>query len=369
MYLLGLLVFPLIVGLVAVVLGEGKLTLKELLVQEAILVLVIGAFYGGSVLITHYSVAQDTEIWNGKVASKEETTTGCCHSYPCNPYPCNCNSKGSCSTCWHTCYRHSRDIKWIADSTNNERVYSDGCNAPGTPVPERWQQIVVGEPTSVEHDYNNYIKANPQSILRRTGATQKFGDLIPEYPKVFDYYRADEFLFMHVAVLADVKYKANMALRIVNATLGAKKQLNIIIVVAKTSDLQYAEALRESWLGGKKNDIVVIIGAQNFPDLSFVSVISWSKSEEMKLAIRDHIMELKQFDVEKVLNIVKTEADKKFVRREMKDYEYLMASVEPPVWALILIFVLGLAASIFMTWYFLNNDPFGAEDSWRKRRR
>ena len=361
MYLLGLLILPLVIGVVALLLGKGLLTLKELLVQEGCLILAIGAFYGSALLITRHGAASDTEIRNGSVASKQEITTGCCHSYPCNPYPCNCNSKGSCSICYQTCYKHSHDIKWIADSTNNERVYVDGCNAPGTPIPKRWQQIVIGEPTAVEYGYTNYIKANPNSILRRTGAAQKFGNLIPKYPEVFDYYRSDEFLFIQVPVSASTKQDANMHLRKLNAALGAKKQLNLVIVVVKTSDLQYVEALRESWLGGKKNDVVVVIGAQDFPVLSFVSVMSWSKSEEMKLAIRDRVMELKTFDSDKILSIIADEVGRKFVRREMKEYEYLMASVEPPTWALILILIAGLAASIFSTWFFLTHDPFGSD--------
>lgn len=358
MYLLALLAIPLVVGVIAMIAGKGELTWKEFLVQEGVILLLIGGGYGLSVGITRWRAAGDVEIWNGRVASKSQMSGSCCHSYPCNPHPCMCDTKGMCSTCWDTCHEHSSDVVWSAVSTNNETIYHNPCNPPGTRTPARWTAITKGEPTSFEHEYVNYIKANPGSILRRTGAANKFSGLIPSYPRVFDHYRVNAFLFMQVKVPGDAKKTLNRKLRDVNADLGARKQLNIIVVVAKTDDLQYVEALRESWLGGKKNDLVVVIGARHFPEFSFVGTVTWSRSEEMRLAIRDRIMEMEIFNGQKILDIIRVEAGKKFVRQPMKEYEYLLANVEPPWWLLSLVFLVGLAVSIVLTVYFVKNDPF-----------
>jgi len=358
MILLGLLAIPLIIGVVAMIFGKGELTWKEFLVQEGVILLLVGGGYGASVAITRWSASDDTEIWNGRVADKKKGTEHCCHSYQCNPHPCMCDSKGRCSTCWDTCYRHAWDVVWSARSTNGETIYRNGCNPPGTSTPARWTTIVKGEPTAFGHSYTNYIKANPESIMRRTGAAKKFAGLLPGYPQVYDHYRVRQFLFMKVKVDKSLKQWLDEKLMDINGDIGARKQLNIIVVVAATDDPQYVEALREHWLGGKKNDLVVVIGAKHFPELSFVGTVTWSRSEEMKLAIRDRIMETEKFDHEKILSIIQDEASNKFVRQEMKEYEYLMSNVEPPWWLLLILFVLGLAASIVMTVYFIRNDPF-----------
>jgi len=359
MILLGLLAIPILIGLGAMILGKGKFTWKEFLVQEVVLLVVIGGGYGASVLAARWGAASDVEIWNGKVARKDKGTHGCCHDYPCNPHPCNCDTNGDCDTCWDTCYEHSHDVYWDAKSTNGETVYSNRCNAPGTSTPRRWAQIQIGEPTAVEHSYQNYIKANPDTVLRRQGAAEKFRGLLPAYPRVYDHYRIRQFLFVKIKVDPSALKFMNEVLMEMNGDLGARKQLNIIFVVARTDDPSYAEALREHWIGGKKNDLVVVMGAKEYPKLDFVEVVTWSRSEEMKLAIRDRIMETEEFGHEKVFSIVREEAGKKFVRQEMAEYEYLMSSVEPPTWAIVLNFVVGLIASVGLAIYFWLKDPFG----------
>ncbi len=368
MYLLGLLAVPLIVGVVAAAIGKGELTLKELAVQELGIVLLIGLAYGGSVLVVRMGAMADTEIWNGQIERKDKAKMSCCHSYPCNPYPCNCNKKGVCSTCYRTCYRHSRDLKWTAKTSNNETAYSVTCKPPGTSDPGRWLQIVVGEPTSIEHHYTNYIKADPDTVFRRTGVGNKFPGLVPPYPRVYDHYRLKPFIDMKAGVPGDVAATFNKKLTELSGRIGHRKQSNIIVIAVKTADIDYKEAIEQAWLGGKKNDVIVIIGMEAYPDLAFVSVVTWSRSEEMKLAIRDKIMDLKKFDGDKILSTISEEVRSKFKRREMKEYEYLVQAIEPPWWLMLIIFVIGIAASVVASVYFIKNDPFGGGHSNRFHR-
>jgi hypothetical protein len=369
MVLVGLLFIPLVIGIIAMAVGKGQLTWKELLVQEGALIALIVAFYFIAVGVTRCSASSDTEIWNGVIAKKFEDTEHCCHSYPCNcRQVCSGTGKNrSCSTVCDTCYMHSHDIYWQANSSNGETVFHDGCNAPGTSPPQRWLQIKVGEPTAVEHRFTNYIKAAPDTILRRQGAAAQFADLLPAYPRVYDHYRVRRFLFVGVPAPPNLTALDDRLDRI-NAELGRAKQVNMTVVVVKTGDQQYLEALTEHWLGGKKNDVVLVIGAPKFPELAWAGVMSWSQSEEMKLAIRDQVMDLKQFDGEQILKILDQQVNSKFVRKPMKDFEYLMAQVDPPWWSLLLIFVLGTIVSVILTVYFLKNDPFGPGGSRRRTR-
>ncbi|HTK05340.1 MAG TPA: hypothetical protein VL500_07165 [Candidatus Eisenbacteria bacterium] len=362
MVLFGLLVVPILIGLAGLLLGKGLITWKELIAQEFVVVLFIVVGY----LIALHAQTSDTEIWNGVIASKTAGRERCCHTYSCDCHQV-CSGSGKdrhchqeCDTCYHHGGRKTGwdgDLTWDASSSNGEHVYHDGCNSPGSSPPARWNAIVVGEPTAVEHSYTNYIKGNPDTILRRSGARERFASRIPAYPEVYDYYRADRFLAVGVGV-PELR-RMNARLSEINATLGAPKQVNVTVIVVNEGDQAYLEGLREAWLGGKKNDLVVVIGAPDFPRIAWAGVMSWTRNEEVKLAIRDRIAGMETFDGDAVLGIVAEEVRAKFVRRPMADFEYLRSTIEPPSWACWLLFILGCLASLGLTWYFWVADPFG----------
>ena len=357
MVLLLLLLVPVLIGLAGLLAGKGsKITVKEFAVMEGVVIAVVAGGY--LIALNHRS--SDTEIWNGTIARKWQGTEFCCHSYPCNCHEV-CFGSGkdeSCSEHCDTCYEHSHDIGWNAITTNGENVYHDGCNRPGSSAPARWNKIIVGEPTAVEHPYINYIKGNPDSILRRQGYAEKFKGKIPGYPQVYDYYRDDTFLPIGVPVL-DRKGVSD-DLSALNGVFGAAKQVNIILVAVNVDDPFYAEALRESWLGGKKNDVVVVVGMPRFPEIGWASVISWSKSEDMKIAIRDKLLALKSWDGRAVVDILRQEVGNRFVRRRWKDFDYLKSTIEPTVSMQWTLGILGLLLSLGLSIYFWIYDPFNS---------
>jgi hypothetical protein len=129
-------------------------------------------------------------------------------------------------------------------------------------------------------------------------------------------------------------------------------------VVVKEGDQAYYEAMAEAWLGGKKNDVILLIGAPEFPRIAWAAVLSWTKAEEMKIAIREGVMALPEFDGSAVLALLKREVSTSFVRRPMSDFEYLRASVEPSPSAQAFLFVLGVALSIGLKIAFWKHDVF-----------
>jgi hypothetical protein len=151
------------------------------------------------------------------------------------------------------------------------------------------------------------------------------------------------------------------SLSILNGSFGAAKQVNIILVATDVEDLFYAEALRESWLGGKKNDVVVVVGMPHFPEIGWASVISWSKSEDMKINIRDKLLDLKTWDSNSVVNILRQEIGNRFVRRRWKDFDYLESTIEPTIAMQWTLGILGLILSLGLSIYFWIYDPFDSE--------
>lgn len=354
-----LLLVPLSIGVVGLFLGKSKIVWQEFLIQEGAVIFVVGIGYA----IAYFGKTADKEVWNGTIEHKWKDTQGCCHSYPCNCRSVSCGKDCSTTIC-DTCYEHSHDVNWNATTSNDETAYSNGCNSPSTREPSRYTAIKVGEPTAIHHTYTNYIKGNPDTIIKRTGSAERFKGSLPAYPVVYDWYRIRRIVPVGVAIpqLDDLNNK----LGTINAMLGAKKKINIIVVVVNQPDQMYLEALREHWLGGKKNDLIVVIGTPNFPEIAWAGVLSWSKAEEMKVNIRNRLLDLKTFDGEAVLRAIYEESQAGFVHRHNSDFEYLQSTMTPPTWALWLLFILGCGLAGGLEVYFWMNDPF--ETRYKTRR-
>lgn len=361
MVLFLLLVVPVLLGVIGLLFGKGRITLKEFLVHEAVVLAIIIAGY----FIALHGRTADTEIWNGTIAKKWQGTGSCCHSYPCN---CRsvCSGSGksqSCSTHCDTCYLHSRDTTWNAVTSNGETAYSDGCNSPGSPPPARYLAITVGEPTAIEHGYVNYIKGNPDSIMKRQGAAAKYAGRLPDYPRVYDLYRANRFIGVGTAFRDPAGL--NRRLSELNARQGGAKQANITVVVVREPDQSYLEGLREAWIGGKKNDVIVVIGlssdanAADGAAIAWAGVLSWTKAEDLKIVIRDDLMALGRFDGDAVLGIIDRNVSEKFVRRPMSDFEYLKSTIEPSRTVQWVLFILGCLIAVGLQLWFWHEDPFG----------
>lgn len=353
MELLLLLFAPIIIALVGLILGKGRISLKEFLIQEAVIVLIIVSGY----FMARYVNTRDVELWNGKIVNKAQEKVSCSHSYSCNCRPVSCGKNCTTTHC-DTCYEHSWDYDWNLYTSNQETITIDRIDRRGTKEPPRFTKARIGDPTALDHSYTNYIKANQWTILRKQGLKEKFSKYLPSYPTdIYDYHYVSRFLTPGIN-MKDTKIWNDQLMQL-NAELGKKKKVNIVLIAVPTVDSSYIHALEEAWLGGKKNDLVVIIGVPEYPKISWVRVMSWSRAEELKIEIRDKIQEIG--DMNQRDAIVLTIGDlvnEKFVKRPMSDFEYLNASARPPFWAMIILFILGIASSIGLSIFFYHNHPW-----------
>lgn len=341
MVLLLLLLVPIAVGIGGFFLGKKRITPREAVGQIAIVgVLIVGGYY-----LTRWAGIQDTELWNGRIASKPSGSEHCCHSYECN---CRtvCSGAGKdrkCDRKCDTCYRHSSDYWFKAITDNNETVYDDDCE---TSTPSFWTKIQIGDPTVVEHRFTNYVLADPGAIIPEAKRTE-FEAKLPAYPKIFAGWKARRLIFAGLThERADV---LDWKLSEINADLGKKKQVNMIVVVVREADPQYFDALRAAWLGGKKNDVVLVIGVPEYPAIAWTRVMAWNRATGSEDAFRGgleaRILALNTFDGDAVLDGFAHEVERAYERRAFSELDYLMARAKPPVWALIVMVVVGLLAS------------------------
>ena len=350
-----LIAVPVVVGVAAYFFGKRKITTLEAVIQIGVVAaLVIAGYY-----LFRWVGVQDYEVWNGRIASKHSGTSRCCHSYDCNCRD-ECSGSGKDRTCRRvcdTCYEHASDTYYRAVSTNDEEVYYSGCWEPGSSSPPRYDAIRVGEPTAWEHRYTNYVRAAPEELVPADPSGGRFAEVLPPYPRPSGW-RARRFLF--VGIDHPDAAGIDQALDELNADLGAAKQVNLIVVVASEKEPAYFDALRATWLGGKKNDVVLVIGAPRFPEIQWVRVMAWNVAagveDEFKGNLVSRVEALGSFDGAAVLAALRDEVERRYQRRSFSELEYLMARARPPGWAVAVLFGVGLCLSSLLAWIFWRNQ-------------
>jgi hypothetical protein len=298
----------------------------------------------------------DTEILNGEVTGKEQVSVSCSHSYDCNCQK-TCDSKGSCSESCDTCYDHFQDYDWTVSSTAGD-LDIDRVDRQGAEDPERFTKVKVGDPVARSNSFDNYVKAVPESLFNFAASKElvsRFAGKLPGYPgSVYDYHYVDRVIAQGVAVPELAAWNRELSLRL--RKLGVARQVNIVMVFTKERDPDYANALQASWLGAKKNDVVLVFGVTAWPKPDWVRVFAWTDNELFKVELRDSLGRLSALDRNQVMDIIQTKVEKGFKRKPMSDYAYLKDEISPPGWVIALAVVAGLLSSILLSVVFSRRD-------------
>jgi hypothetical protein len=130
----------------------------------------------------------------------------------------------------------------------------------------------------------------------------------------------------------------------------SNKQANVVIVLANNQPQEYAYALEQHWIGGRENDVVVIIGTKG-STIEWSYIMTWSKSELLRVTLRNQLLELGSIgNMHEVLSLIEDNTKKLFVFRPMSDFEYLKSSITPTTgqwtWSMIIGLLISLGLSI-----------------------
>ena len=113
------------------------------------------------------------------------------------------------------------------------------------------------------------------------------------------------------------------------------------------------------WNGGKKNDLVILVGSKNYPNIDWVDSFTFanSKSNEKVVAeLNSKLRELTQFTVKDAMPVIKKVTQANFKRVQMKEFKYLMEDVDPPFWVMVLIVLLQIGSILGLSMVFSNNS-------------
>jgi hypothetical protein len=279
-----------------------------------------------------YANVRDVNVVNGFVTSKTKDWVSCSHAYPCR-----CRKSGKSTVC-DTCYLHTNDWDWVLHTNIKRNIVIDRVDMQGVREPGRYTKAQVGDAVALTDSYINYLKASEHSLFNDSKLLNKYRERVPDYPsKVYDYHYVDRVLLDKVD-LPDAKVW-NQALADTVKELGSKHQVNTVVIFTSVPEQDYYNAVRQKWLGGKKNDVILIVGTPNFPDIAWVRVLSWTDNELFKVELQDDVYDLKKITTpEAVMAQLHDHITKNFVRKEMKDFEYLKDEVSPePQWYVIAI--------------------------------
>ena len=352
MWLCILLLIPLFWPWISRFFWPHKITVKEVLINIGIVSTITVVTYAFAMI----GASIDTEIWNGYVTDKHSEHVSCEHSYQCN---CRTVTTGygknkTTQTVCDTCYEHAFDVDWVVESNIGDEVTIDRVDRQGLLEPPRWTKVTIGEPFSHEHTFRNYIKSNPDSLFNNKDLVEKYKDILPNYPEVYDYYRINRVITVGITVPS--KNEWNIGLSEILKTLGKKKKCNIVMVITNAGDREYANALKEHWLGGKKNDLIIVVGCTKYPNIDWVEVFSWSKDKILEVEIRDGLQELTLEEVDKGVKLIQKEVNKHFNKIDMEEYKYLTEQNIPPTWVILTTVIISLIASAGVTYLAYKED-------------
>lgn len=344
-------------------------------------------FYGSDV--------RDKEIWNGYVVSAEYAEP---HDYTQSHRHCTKIGKVEHCTTTYTCetagagysdYNSLDESSGISGGLyetyrqrwgNQEHVGSRGNHCAGHQG-NVWRTTYRGPieamvPVSDEREYVNYLKAS-EAIRKKSADSSKFDKYLIEYPSVhggpFGDVEVDRALVVGFGEDKELpkehlqKWQTILDGRLDRAlgTLGDEKGVNILVYVVpldRSEREAFFAALNDHWAGGKRNDVIVVIGAPHFSEIAWVEVMAWTHVEKFKSALVNRVLESNALvDAGNLADVIVSQISREakdggYEGMDMDEYAVLASEVSVAWWAQLLIFLIYAGMCYFVSLGLVNNQ-------------
>jgi hypothetical protein len=201
--------------------------------------------------------------------------------------------------------------------------------------------------TTVTHEYTNKVQAS-KSVFN-------FQPIDPT--KTFVYNRPPFSGWHQDAIIGEAgptKEQGELQLGIVNGVLGHPSKVHVYVLVYHDKTRQAFIDQQSYWKNGNKNELNVCVDVDKDYHIQWCDVFGWSKLEGLKFNMRDHIMGQKVLDLGEFGKWLYPQIEGKQVRRDMKEFDYL--SIEPPTWAVLLVYFLVVVICVGIAWFEVSTD-------------
>jgi hypothetical protein len=189
--------------------------------------------------------------------------------------------------------------------------------------------------------FENKIKATPTTFSYAK---------VPETIKVFPYPKNDE-PFKSDRLLGSATLVNLFAFDQMNARLGPKKRVNVILIGFGDKDSMMAQWQEAAWVGGKKNDVVICFGGLNHSP-TWARAFGWTEKKECLRQLESIVLE--KGVTTDVLPLLEEEITRSYVLKDWKKFDYIR--VPAPVWSVVTYLVVALAAQTIFWWWAHANE-------------
>lgn len=199
-------------------------------------------------------------------------------------------------------------------------------------------------PVTVNQTFENRIKASP-SIFSFTKVPTNIS--VFPWPQNFDWMRSDRLLGTASILINQNKFDC------MNSMLGPRKKVNVIMVGFVNEGPEYGQWQQASWIGGKKNDIVLCFGgATTKQNAKWVYVFGWTENELVKKNLESIL--LNNLINDEILPLVSKEISLNYKIKDWSKFDYI--SIEPPTWSYWTYFILmGIIQTSLYVWFHSND--------------
>lgn len=231
------------------------------------------------------------------------------------------------------------------------------CGEDGDKYVIEWnRQPITAEPTSETHSYENRIQAThtafdfPEISVKDDSLYNLF-----EYPEV-DGYNVSTLLGTEklVWMFPAERDSLQRLVKYLNGDMGPRKQLRIWILTFVDKPSVAAKFQEAKWKGGNKNEMVICMGVNSKNrNIEWVSPFSWTPNRTLLVDLREDLMTTKKFSCKKIYGVLQTNLES-FERKHFREFSYI--EVDPPIWAIIVIFIITILATVGTCYWAVVND-------------
>jgi hypothetical protein len=304
------------------------------------------------------------EAWNEYVVATC-TRTCCCDSKGenCRTETYDCSYVRYHSPYWQIITTNGevvgiseREYNRIKEKFNNEHFVElnrDYHTQDGDKYFSKWaNDSATATPVTTLHHYENRVKAADQSVFHFQEVSEadisKYS--LKSYPAIRDGYKMNAVIgdSSQDALIADKKFQY------ANGLLGHKKEVRIFVLIFKNQPIEAGFYQEWYWSGANMNEFVICIGIDKERNVKWCKPISWTRSETLKAEVKQFVQSQTKLNLQSIADYTQQQVDKQFVRRSFKEFNYL--TVEPPMWAVILTYLLTLLINVGLSYWIIRNE-------------
>lgn len=308
-----------------------------------------------------YSSMADTQILNGMITNKFKHTEICSEYSSCENYyiktktKTRINSKGKLERYTETykVFLYSTEFDWYLQTSTDDNIKIKRVNDRGDVMPPRWNMAHVGDYSASTSIYINPLLSGDVSLFNTAADSGLYSDEdlkdIPDYPEVYDYYRFNPVINLTQHDVSFIRTELNKQMR----TMGASKQANVIFVVidSNINGDDFTKKLKQKWNGGKKNDIIIVVGIDKIKNITFLTSNSYADGSgnellhstlKMRYIANESVLDLNEVRV--IMSII----DDKFNRLPASEFNYMLTDVKPSFMLIIIIIILTLGVGYIL---------------------